>query len=61
MGAERLSAAVRATRVADDRPLPEGGDFAWAVRRGLVRMIPPGLVKPIAMAKAAAEARFKRR
>lgn len=59
-GEERLSDSILATRVPDERPLEIGGDMAWALRRTAVRLIPPALVKPIAMAKAKVEARFKR-
>ncbi len=59
-GEERLSKAVLATRVPDERRLEIGGDMAWALRRAAVRLIPPGLVKPIAMAKARVEARLKK-
>lgn len=59
-GAMRLSEAVLATRVPDGRRLEIGGDMAWAVRRAAVRLIPPALVKPIAMAKASIEARLRK-
>ncbi len=59
-GEARLSEAVLATRVPAGRPLEIGGDLAWALRRAAVRLIPPALVKPIAMAKASIEARLKR-
>ncbi len=59
-GQERLSPAIRATRVADDRPLTIGGDLSWALRRAAVRLIPSALVKPIAMAKATVEARLRK-
>lgn len=59
-GEERLSEAMLASRVPDGRPLAIGGDLAWALRRAAVRLIPPALVKPIAMAKASIEARLKR-
>lgn len=59
-GQKRLSKAILAARVADDRPLEIGGDFGWALRRAAVRLIPTQLVKPIAMAKASLEARLKR-
>ena len=59
-GQARLSQAVLATRVPDERPLEIGGDLAWAVRRAAVRLIPTALVKPIAMAKASVEARLKK-
>lgn len=60
-GEKRLSAAILQTRVAPDRPLEIGGDLSWALRRAAVRLIPTGLVKPIAMAKAAIEARARAR
>ena len=59
-GEKRLSEAVLATRVPAGQPLEIGGDMAWALRRAAVRLIPPALVKPIAMAKASIEARLKR-
>ncbi len=57
-GANRLSPAILAERVPDDRPLEIGGDLGWAVRRALVRLIPAPLVKRIAMVKAATQARL---
>ena len=59
-GEERLSKAVLATRVPEGQPLEIGGDMAWALRRAAVRLIPPALVKPIAMAKASLEARLRK-
>lgn len=59
-GQERLSKAMLATRVAEGQPLTIGGDFKWLLRRAAVRMIPPALVKPIAMAKAKIEAAARR-
>ncbi len=59
-GERRLSEAMLATRVPDGRALEIGGDLAWTLRRAAVRLIPPALVKPIAMAKASIEARLKR-
>lgn len=59
-GEKRLSKAVLATRVPEDRELEIGGDMAWMLRRAAVRLIPTALVKPIAMAKASVEARLKR-
>ncbi len=59
-GQRRLSPAILASRVPDDRPLTIGGDLKWALRRAAVRLIPEPLVKPIAMAKARFEARAKR-
>ena len=58
-GQARLSDAARAARVPDGQPLPTGGDFAWNARRAIVRLIPAGLVKPIAIIKAKVEARLK--
>ncbi|MEO5972448.1 MAG: class I SAM-dependent methyltransferase [Sphingomicrobium sp.] len=58
-GQARLSASIVAARVPDDRPLGIGGDLQWALRRAAVRLIPRQLVKPVAMAKAAFEARLK--
>jgi SAM-dependent methyltransferase len=59
-GEKRLSKAVLATRVPEGQPLQIGGDMAWALRRAAVRLIPPALVKPIAMAKASIEARLRK-
>lgn len=59
-GQQRLSASIMAARVAEGTPLTIGGDFAWTTRRAMVRLIPAGLVKPVAMAKASVEARLKR-
>jgi len=58
-GRKRLSKSVLAAKVADGQPLAIGGDFAWALRRTAVRLIPTALVKPIAMAKASLEARLR--
>lgn len=58
-GVERLSAAIRAAKAPLDTPLAIGGDLAWTMRRAAVRLIPAGLVKPIAMGKAAIEARLR--
>lgn len=59
-GEKRLSEAMLATRVPEGQELEIGGDFAWALRRAAVRLIPAGLVKPIAMAKASIEARLRK-
>lgn len=58
-GAARLSPAIIATKVPDDAELPVGGDLAWKLRRAAVSLVPTPLVKPIAMAKAQVEARFR--
>jgi SAM-dependent methyltransferase len=60
-GQQRLSKAILDARIADDQPLAIGGDLGWALRRTAVRLIPGSLVKPIAMAKAAVEARIRAR
>ena len=59
-GQKRLSKTILETRVPDDRKLEIGGDLKWALRRAAVRLIPPALVKPIAMAKARVEAAARR-
>ena len=59
-GEKRMSHAVLASRVPADQALEIGGDMAWALRRVAVRLIPPALVKPIAMAKASIEARLRK-
>ncbi|HYZ49007.1 MAG TPA: methyltransferase domain-containing protein [Sphingomonas sp.] len=56
-GAARLSPALLAARVPDRTTVDIPGDLRWRARRALVRLIPPALVKPIAMAKASIEAR----
>jgi SAM-dependent methyltransferase len=58
-GAARLSPAIRATRVPEGAPVDIAGDLRWRTRRALVRLIPPALVKPIAMARASLEARLR--
>lgn len=58
-GAARLSPAIRATRVPERAPVDIPGDLRWRARRAMVRLIPPALVKPIAMAKASVEARLR--
>jgi hypothetical protein len=58
-GQALLSDLVLASRVEKDRPLEIGGDFAWNARRAMVRLIPPALVKPVAMVKASVEARLR--
>ena len=60
-GATRLSDTIRAARVPDGQVLPMGGDFGWNARRAMVRLIPAGLVKPVAMVKAKVEARVRGR
>ena len=60
-GQQRLSDKVLETRVEDGRALEIGGDFAWNARRAMVRLIPAGLVKPVAMVKASVEARVRGR
>ena len=59
-GEKRLSKAVLDTRVPEGQALEIGGNLAWTLRRAAVRLIPPALVKPIAMAKASVEARWRR-
>ncbi|NNC73153.1 MAG: class I SAM-dependent methyltransferase [Sphingomonadaceae bacterium] len=60
-GAKRLSAPMRAACVVGGQKLPMGGDIKWHARRAMVRLIPEGLVKPVAMAKASVEAKFRSR
>lgn len=59
-GEKRLSEAILDSRVPEQQPLAIGGDLSWALRRAAVRLIPPALVKPIAMAKASIEARLRK-
>jgi hypothetical protein len=59
-GQKRLSKSILDSRVPSDQPLTIGGDFAWALRRAAVRLIPAPLVKPIAMAKSVFEARLRK-
>lgn len=58
-GAARLSDSIRATKVPEHASIEVSGDLRWRTRRAVVRLIPPALVKPIAMAKAAVEARLR--
>jgi hypothetical protein len=60
-GQRRLSESILEDRVPDGRILNIGGDFAWNARRAMVRLIPTGLVKPVAMVKASVEARLRGR
>jgi hypothetical protein len=60
-GQRRLSESILEDRVPDGRILNIGGDFAWNARRAMVRLIPAGLVKPVAMVKASVEARLRGR
>jgi hypothetical protein len=58
-GQKRLSNSILSARVGNDQELRIGGDFAWALRRTMVRMIPDAFVKPIAMAKSAVEVQLR--
>lgn len=60
-GQKRLSGSILGARVEDGCALDIGGDFAWNARRAMVRLIPTGLVKPVAMVKASVEARLRGR
>ena len=60
-GQRRLSESILEDRVPDGLILNIGGDFAWNARRAMVRLIPTGLVKPVAMVKASVEARLRGR
>ena len=60
-GQKRLSDSILESRVEDSRALDIGGDFAWNARRAMVRLIPAGLVKPVAMVKASVEAKLRGR
>ena len=60
-GQRRLSGSILESRVEDGRALDIGGDFVWNARRAMVRLIPTGLVKPVAMVKASVEARLRGR
>jgi SAM-dependent methyltransferase len=59
-GQSRLSGSIREARLPDDQPLRIGGDFAWAMRRAAVRLMPTNLVKPIARAKSIVEVQFRK-
>src|SRR5687767_3993056 len=59
VGQERLSRSILDARVPDDEILLIGGDFAWALRRAAVRMIPSNLVEPIARAKSIFEVQVR--
>jgi hypothetical protein len=58
-GQKRLSKSILSARVPDGEALQIGGDFAWALRRTAVRMIPDSFVKPIAMAKSVLEVQLR--
>jgi cyclopropane fatty-acyl-phospholipid synthase-like methyltransferase len=58
-GQERLSKSMIEARVPDDQVLRIGGDFAWALRRAAVRLIPTNLVEPIARAKSIFEVQVR--
>ena len=58
-GQQRLSPSMLETRVPANQVVPMGGDFAWALRRTAVRMIPTSFVKPIARAKSIVEVQFR--
>ena len=58
-GQKRLSRAIIDARVPDGETLRIGGDFAWALRRAAVRLIPTGLVEPIARAKSVFEVQVR--
>jgi hypothetical protein len=60
-GQKRLSQSILDTRVPDDEQVRIGGDFAWALRRAAVRMIPTSFVKPVAMAKSIVEVQLRGR
>ena len=60
-GQNRLSDSILASRVEEGRALDIGGDFVWNARRAMVRLIPTGLVKPVAMVKASVEAKLRGR
>lgn len=59
-GQQRLSQPILKARVPDDEDLRVGGDFAWALRRTAVRMIPETFVKPLARAKSIVEVELRR-
>lgn len=58
-GQKRLSQSILKAHVPADVSLQIGGDFAWALRRTAVRMIPDLFVKPIAMAKSIVEVQLR--
>jgi hypothetical protein len=60
-GQKRLSQSVLEARVPEDEELRIGGDFAWALRRAAVRMIPESFVKPVAVAKSIVEVQLRGR
>lgn len=60
-GQKRLSSSILDTRVPDGEEIKIGGDFAWALRRAAVRMIPESFVKPVAMAKSIVEVQLRGR
>ena len=59
-GQNRLSKSIVAAKVPVGQELEIGGDLSWMLRRAVVRLIPTGLVKPIAMVKASVEARLRK-
>jgi len=58
-GRKRLSQSMLDSEVQSGTPLEIGGNFAWALRRAAVRLVPDALVKPIAQAKSIVEVRFR--
>ena len=58
-GQERLSRTILEARVPDGEIVRIGGDFAWALRRAAVRLIPTGLVEPFARAKSIFEVQVR--
>jgi cyclopropane fatty-acyl-phospholipid synthase-like methyltransferase len=60
-GRRRLSQSIADAQVPGRQPLQIGGDFAWALRRTAVRMIPDSFVKPLAMAKSVVEVQLRGR
>lgn len=58
-GQKRLSKSILGARVPDGEALKIGGDFAWALRRATVRMIPESFVDPIAILKSILEVQVR--
>lgn len=60
-GRARLSDAVLACEVPDDKAVPMWADFGWTMRRALVSLMPKAMVRAVAEGKATLEARLSGR
>ena len=59
-GEEKISDAIRASRIPDDVRIDEGGSAAWKIRRLLVRILPRAAVDKLAVINAALTARLSK-